>query len=233
MDPCTSSCVCRTYFPVTKPVLALPDHTQPFRSSRMPVISPLCLSRISWPLNCWHPVATFQSHSACERNIHYSLIKNSFLLSAALAASPLFEGPRVFEICRFMLTSSILRLKQRWTAPSPLSLFLSNYSFIILHKPSLSKSCLSSVPRPDLKEGATMKRRKTLLNNPPPPSTSQSKLFKKPLSRAKLIKKSQKLRTKKSPKPRSYLEESLALLQKDWKIWTWRMAILHRGQSSS
>jgi len=68
MDPCTSSCVCRTYFPVyPSPVLALPDHTQPFRliTDASDFATGAILEQPDL-LNRWHPVAYFPVTPACR-----------------------------------------------------------------------------------------------------------------------------------------------------------------------
>ncbi len=152
------------------PVLALPDHTQPFWliTDGSDFATGAILEQPNL-LNWWHPVAYF-SKSLQPAEPNYAIHDKELLaIICALAAfCHYLEGcTNIFEIWSdhvnllYFASKQCLNHRQaHW------SLFLSNFSFIILHKPGSSNCADPLSQHPDLKEGMLPEesKEKTLLN---------------------------------------------------------------------
>src|SRR6266436_2690941 len=152
------------------PVLALPDHTQPFRliTDTSDFATGAILEQPDL-LNCWHPIAYFsKSLQPAEHN--YAIHDKELLaiIRALAAFRHYLEGcTNVFEIWSDHVNLLYFASKQRLNRRQACwSLFLSNYSFIILHKPGSSNHADPLSRCPDLKEGMLTEEseEKTLLN---------------------------------------------------------------------
>ncbi len=148
----------------------MPDHTQPFRliTDASDFATGAILEQPDL-LNRWHPVAYFsKSLQPAEHN--YAIHDKELLaiIRALAAFRHYLEGHTdVFEIWSDHVNLLYFASKQRLNRhQAHWSLFLSNYSFIILHKPG-SSNCADPLSQcPDLKEGILTEesKEKTLLN---------------------------------------------------------------------
>jgi hypothetical protein len=136
------------------PVLALPDHSQPYRL--ITDASDFALGAIlEQPdlLNRWHPVA-FYSKSMQPAKLNYDIHDKELLaiIRALESFRHYLEGhPLLFEIWTdlsyFRTKQKLSRWQARW------SLFLSQFNFTIIHKPSAFNKADALSRRPDHKEG--------------------------------------------------------------------------------
>ncbi len=202
------------------PVLALPDHTQPFQliTDASDFATGAILEQPNL-LNRWHTVAYF-SKSLQPAECNYAIHDKELLaIICALAAFCHYLKGRtdVFEIWLDHVNLLYFASKQRLNCRQACwSLFLSNFSFIILHKPESSNRADPLSRRPDLKEGMLSEesKEKTLLN---------TKYF--TIRALQDTSVSWKAHLKNAQNYDTEVSQALeaALSQKDWKIGTWKM----------
>jgi hypothetical protein len=139
------------------PILLLPDRTQPFRL--ITDASDFALGAIlEQPdlLNRWHPVA-FHSKSLQPAERNYDIHDKELLaiIRALEAFRHYLEGhPDPFEIWTDHNNLAYFRTKQKLTRrQARWSLFLSQFTFVIIHKPGAYNKADALSRRPDLKEG--------------------------------------------------------------------------------
>jgi hypothetical protein len=144
----------------TAPVLALPDHSKPFRliTDASDFATGAILEQPD-ALNCWHPVA-FHSKSLQPAERNYEIHDKELL--AIVRALEIFrhylEGQdNTTEIWTdhgnlvyFFMKQKLTRRQARW------SLYLLHFQFIIIHKPGTQNKSDALSRRPDHKEGMAL-----------------------------------------------------------------------------
>jgi transposase InsO family protein len=139
------------------PVLLLPDCARPFRlitdASDFAVGAILEQPDL---LNRWHPVA-YHSKSLIDAEQNYDIHDKELLaiVRALEAFRHYLEGhPELFEIWSDHSNLQYFRTKQKLTRrQARWSLFLSQFTFTIVHRPGIYNKADALSRRPDLKEG--------------------------------------------------------------------------------
>jgi hypothetical protein len=144
----------------TAPVLALPDHSKPFRliTDASDFATGAILEQPD-ALNCWHPVA-FHSKSLQPAERNYEIHDKELL--AIVRALEIFrhylEGrddtTEIWtdhgNLVYFFTKQKLTRRQARW------SLYLSRFRFIIIHKPGTQNKSDALSRWPDHKEGMAL-----------------------------------------------------------------------------
>jgi hypothetical protein len=144
----------------TAPVLALPDHSKPFRliTDTSDFATGAILEQLD-ALNRWHPVA-FHSKSLQPAERNYKIHDKELL--AIVRALEIFrhylEGrddtTEIWtdhgNLVYFFTKQKLTRRQARW------SLYLSRFQFITIHKPGTQNKSDALSQRPDHKEGMAL-----------------------------------------------------------------------------